>query len=144
MFRLLVPVAALVASALVLAPNLASAQESALPRRSPLVRPAAPALAPRDPWVGHDKALHFTASAAIAGGGYALGALGTRDVPGRLAVGAILALSAGATKEVLDAAGFGQPSLRDLAWDVVGTVFGLLFAASVDYAARPAWFAPGR
>ena len=105
---------------------------------------AASAAPPSDPWTGPDKALHFTASAALAGGGYALAALGVEGTPGRLAGGAALALGAGAAKEAFDAAGFGTPSWRDVAWDVAGLAFGLLFSAAVDHAARPAWFAAPR
>jgi putative lipoprotein len=103
---------------------------------------AAPRLADPDPWVGQDKAMHLCAAATLAGGGYALGALATDGLPGRLALGAALALSAGGAKEALDAGGLGTPSLRDLLWNVVGTAFGVALAASIDVAARPASFGP--
>ena len=88
--------------------------------------------------------LRTWADPEIAGGGYGLGALGIEGVPGRLAVGAALALALGAAKEGLDAAGYGTPSWRDFAWDVTGTAFGLMFSFSIDYAARPARHAPAR
>jgi len=59
-------------------------------------------------------------------------------VPERLAAGATLALGAGVAKEIADLAGAGDPSLRDLVWDVVGTGAGLLLAWGVD----AAFFAP--
>lgn len=122
-----------VAASLALAPGVASAQQP------PPARAADP-----DPWTGPDKALHFTASAALAGGGYGLGALGMDGVPGRLALGAALALALGAAKEGLDAAGYGTPSWRDFAWDVTGAAFGLMFSFSIDQAARPARHVPAR
>lgn len=137
--RLRLPlITCLTAVALVLAPGAAAASP---PLRTPAIQLRAPA---PEAWVGTDKALHFTAAAALAGGGYALGALGLDAAPGRLAVGAGLAFSAGAAKEALDAAGLGTPSWRDLAWDVAGIAFGLLLSASIDYAARPAWFGAAR
>lgn len=93
-----------------------------------------------DPWLGADKALHFTLSAAIAGGGYALGAVWFDDAAPRAAFGAGLALSAGVGKELLDLAGLGDPSWRDLTWDVVGTGVGVLAAWGIDrliHALRP-------
>ena len=55
-----------------------------------------------DPWFGQDKALHFTLSAAIAGGGYAAAVPFTDDRRWRLAVGGGLAIAAGAGKEISD------------------------------------------
>ncbi len=89
-----------------------------------------------DDWLGPDKALHFGASALFAGGGYALGALAFDGAPGRLALGAGVGLAAGVGKELLDLAGYGDPSWRDLAWDALGTGFGVLVAWLVDQAIR--------
>ena len=135
--------AALLAAASV---ALASSGAAAQARPGPLAVPApAAALAvDPDPWVGPDKVLHFSASAALAGGGYGLGALAGGSAPTRLAFGAALALGAGAAKEALDAAGHGTPSWRDVAWDVLGATFGLAFALSVDVAARPESFGSPR
>lgn len=91
-----------------------------------------------DPWWGPDKALHFGASAALAAGGYGLGALAFEDYAPRLALGASVALAAGATKEILDVAGLGDPSFRDLAWDVLGTAVGIGITLSIDFAIRGA------
>jgi putative lipoprotein len=103
----------------------------------------APALAADpDPWFGRDKALHFGASALIAGGGYAGASLVTDDSRARLAVGGGLALGAGVAKELWDDSGHGDASVRDLTWDVVGTATGLAVAAAIDWlvgrALRPA------
>ncbi|WP_437753743.1 hypothetical protein [Sorangium sp. So ce1389] len=78
-----------------------------------------------DPWFGDDKARHFCASMVLASGGYALGALATEDIGGRIAIGAAVALGAGLAKEAFDAAGYGTPSFRDLVWDALGTSAGL-------------------
>ena len=85
-----------------------------------------------DDWLGADKALHFTLSAALAGTGYGGAALLTERTSVRLAVGAGFALSLGIAKEVYDATGAGDPSWRDLTWDVLGTGVGVLSAWLVD------------
>ncbi|WP_373047945.1 YfiM family protein [Vulgatibacter sp.] len=90
------------------------------------------AAADDDPWFGPDKVKHFGASAALAVGGYALGAAFFDEVPARLATGAGIALGAGVAKEVADLAGAGSASWRDLVWDVAGTGAGLLVAWGVD------------
>ena len=53
--------------------------------------------------------------------------------PTRRAAAIILRLTAGVSKEVWDAFGHGDASWRDLAWDVVGTATGVLFAAGIDW-----------
>ncbi|WP_437606836.1 hypothetical protein WMF20_38750 [Sorangium sp. So ce834] len=105
----------------------------------PLVRAYAPLRAP-DPWFGDDKARHFCASIVLASGGYALGALATDDIHGRIAVGAAVALGAGLVKEAFDAAGYGTPSLRDLVWDALGTSAGLALSVWFDLGATPVAF----
>lgn len=97
-----------------------------------------------DPWWGPDKALHFGTSAAIAGGGYALAAPFLDGFAQRAAIGAALALTAGVSKEFIDLAGHGDASLRDLTWDVLGTVVGVGLALSVDLAIRGAHPSPAR
>jgi putative lipoprotein len=86
-----------------------------------------------DPWFGHDKALHFGASALLASGGYGATALATDDRRVRLAVGGGFAFSLGIAKELWDLSGHGDASWRDLTWDAVGTVTGLALAAAVDW-----------
>lgn len=89
-----------------------------------------------DPWFGRDKALHFGVSGALAAGGYAAGAA-LFDARGHaLLFGGGVALAAGVGKEVLDAAGLGDPSFKDLAWDVAGAALGLALAWSVDALVR--------
>lgn len=91
-----------------------------------------------DPWFGPDKALHFGASAVIAGGGYALGTGLTQERWKAFALGGGAALTAGALKEGLDAMGLGTPSWRDFTWDVAGTLVGLGIAYAIDVLVRGA------
>jgi putative lipoprotein len=85
-----------------------------------------------DPWLGRDKALHFGASALLAGGGYAGAAALSDRTSVRLAAGAGVAVSAGIAKEVYDRFSGGDASLRDLAWDAVGTATGLVVSWLID------------
>ena len=89
-----------------------------------------------DPWFGPDKALHFTLSTMIAGGGYGLSTLFTDRIAARLAFGAGLGITVGAGKELLDLTGLGDPSWRDFAWDVFGTAVGVGIAVTIDVATR--------
>jgi putative lipoprotein len=111
-----------------------------------LLSPAA-ARAEPDPWLGRDKALHFSASALIAGVGYGGAALLTDDRRWRLAAGGGLAIAAGAGKEIADASGYGDPSWRDFTWDLIGAATGLGVAWLIDHLAatprRPAAHAAG-
>ena len=93
---------------------------------------AAPAQSQVDPWLGPDKALHFGASAALTGGGYAVGVTLTESRPLRLVLGVSVGVAAGLGKELYDAAGGGDPSARDLAWDALGVVTGALVAYAID------------
>jgi putative lipoprotein len=85
-----------------------------------------------DDLFGRDKALHFGVSAGLALGGYGGAALFTESPPPRLAIGGGIALFAGIAKELSDRHTGGDPSLRDLGWDIVGTATGLAFAWLVD------------
>jgi putative lipoprotein len=89
-----------------------------------------------DPWWGRDKALHFGFSAAIAGGGYAASTPFVSSYAGRAAFGGGLAVTAGVSKEVLDLAGLGDPSWRDLTWDVIGAAVGVGLSLGIDWAVR--------
>ncbi len=89
-----------------------------------------------DDWCGADKALHFTASAVIAGGCYALGAALFDDTWPRVTLGVGVGLAAGVGKELIDLAGYGDPSWRDLTWDALGVGVGALAAWGVDMAVR--------
>lgn len=89
-----------------------------------------------DPWFGPDKQLHFALSTMITGAGYGTSALFTDQIAARVALGAGLGLTAGATKELLDLAGLGDPSWKDLAWDAMGTAVGVWIAITLDVATR--------
>ena len=88
--------------------------------------------AENDPWFGHDKALHFAASASLAVVGYGGASLVTEDRPTRAVVAASFALGLGIAKELWDLSGHGDASWRDLTWDVVGTATGVLVAYAID------------
>lgn len=91
-----------------------------------------------DAWFGRDKALHFGFSAIIASGGYGVSAFFVERPLHRALIGGGLSLLAGIGKEVLDLMGFGSPSWRDLAWDVIGMTTGVLFALLIDWIVRKA------
>jgi putative lipoprotein len=91
-----------------------------------------------DPWWGKDKALHFSVCAGITGGSYAIATQLTDDVAGRAAIAASLGIGAGLGKEVLDAAGLGTPSWKDLVWDVIGTSVAVGVSVSIDFGVRAA------
>lgn len=97
-----------------------------------LVIPLAARAADPDPWMGPDKALHFAASAGLAGLGYGASVAFTDSRPVRLAVGAALSLSAGVAKELWDLSGHGDASWRDLTWDLVGCTVGLAVSWLLD------------
>ena len=103
-----------------------------------LLSPSSEALAvDTDPWIARDKALHFDVSAGLAALGYALSAGYVVDARWKaIAVGGGIALAAGAGKELLDAVHVtgGDPSWKDFAWDVIGTVAGLALAWGIDLA----------
>ena len=99
-----------------------------------LTIPNAASAADPDPWFGADKALHFGASAALAGGAYGLSAAFTDTRYVRLLAGGGVALAAGAGKELYDLSGHGDPSWRDFTWDVIGTIVGLGLAWGLDLA----------
>jgi putative lipoprotein len=132
------PLPLALAAALLLTPTAALATPPlAGPVASPpVVAPAPPAPADPDPWLGRDKALHFAACATISGAAYGFGALVTPDVRLRVVFGAGAGILAGAGKELLDLAGLGDPSWRDFAWDVIGTVVGVGLAVALDASVR--------
>jgi uncharacterized protein YfiM (DUF2279 family) len=88
-----------------------------------------------DPWIARDKAFHFDASAGLAALGYALSAGWVVDARWKaIAVGGSVAIAVGAGKELLDATHVlgGDPSSKDFAWDIIGTVAGLALAWGID------------
>lgn len=99
--------------------------------------PAAEAAPPDpDPWFGPDKAIHCGVSAGIAGASYGLTSIATNDIRIRVAFGAGIAITAGAAKELFDLAGYGDPSWRDFAWDLIGTAIGVGVSVAIDFAVR--------
>ena len=95
-----------------------------------------------DSWLGADKALHFGFSGALAIGGYTA-ATSFSDSPGvRVAYGASVALLAGIGKELWDASGYGDPSWRDLTWDVIGTAVGVAICWAIDRFVVPIFSRP--
>jgi putative lipoprotein len=97
-----------------------------------------------DPWFGPDKALHCAIEGAIAGAGYGTTAIFSQSIPTRIAFGAGLAVTAGAGKELLDLAGYGDPSWKDFVWDLAGTAVGVGIAVTFDVAFGAASLAPAR
>ena len=85
-----------------------------------------------DPWFGPDKALHFGFSVILAAGGYAAASPWLATKGERALAGGAFSLTLGASKELWDLGGHGDPSFRDFTWDVVGTVAGLALAVGVD------------
>ena len=95
-----------------------------------------PVRADSDPWLAPDKGLHVGLSAAIAAGGYGLGALELQQRRDALLLGGGLALLAGGFKELIDLKGAGDPSWKDLTMDLVGAVAGLVLAWGLDLLIR--------
>jgi uncharacterized protein YfiM (DUF2279 family) len=89
-------------------------------------QPGDPNDAQNDRWLGNDKALHFGASFTLAAGGYLAVAPVVGEPVVRFGSAALLAATAGVAKEMHDRVSGGDPSLRDLAWDGIGTAAGLV------------------
>lgn len=85
-----------------------------------------------DRWWGADKGMHFGASLVITAGGHAVSGLWLDETWQRAVAGASLGLGAGVGKELWDLAGHGDPSWRDLTWDVVGVATGTGLALLVE------------
>jgi putative lipoprotein len=90
----------------------------------------------QDPWFGIDKAKHFSASAVFAGGGYAASILIVEAPWQRAVIGGNFAFALGIAKEIYDATGHGDPSFRDLTWDLIGCAVGVGIALLLDYGFR--------
>ena len=89
-----------------------------------------------DPWLGTDKGKHFAVSAVLASGGYAASMWVLEEPWQRAALGGGFAFGLGIGKEIYDATGRGDPSLRDLSWDLIGVALGVGTAVLIDYAFR--------
>ena len=85
-----------------------------------------------DPWWGRDKALHFSACGMLAGDGYGTASVLSKRESTRVLAGFGLAVAAGVGKEVYDKTGHGDPSWRDLTWDVVGGATGAAISWIID------------
>jgi putative lipoprotein len=96
------------------------------------------ALAADDEWWARDKALHFLASATIAGGAYAAGTLAWNSRVPTVGFALGVSVGVGAAKECWDGLGHGDASWKDFAWDVVGALAGVGLSFVVDTAVRPA------
>jgi putative lipoprotein len=98
--------------------------------------PPEPSGESNETWWGPDKALHLGVSLALGAIGYGLGVWAFDDRWAATGFGASLAIGLGATKEALDAAGLGEPSWQDFAWDVVGVSLGIGVSVTFDAALR--------
>lgn len=87
-----------------------------------------------DPWWGRDKALHLGVSTGLAAAGYGVSSFWLDRAWQRASVGAAFSLTLGVGKELADWAGYGQPSYKDLLYDVAGTALGVTLAYLVDLA----------
>jgi len=83
-----------------------------------------------------DSALHFGASIGLSLVGYGTGMALFDDRMAAVLSGVSLALSMGASKEALDAAGAGTPEWRDMSWDLAGAVVGVALTVTFDVALR--------
>jgi len=96
---------------------------------------AGQARAAEDSWTGTDKWYHLGFSTGIASGAY-LGAHSLLDQPPPCAfwIGWGTAVSAGATKEIFDAMGLGDPSWKDFTYDLLGALLGAGLTWAIDRA----------
>ncbi|MDX2011734.1 MAG: hypothetical protein SFW67_16170 [Myxococcaceae bacterium] len=91
-----------------------------------------PTAARADDWLGPDKALHATVSAALSLGGQAAAISFLETAPERALFGFFTSLSLGVGKELVDGLGLGSASLKDLTWDFVGAAAGALLGWVID------------
>jgi putative lipoprotein len=89
-----------------------------------------------DPWFGRDKFDHFIVSSALSSETYLVAAAHVKARGVALVIAGATSLAIGAAKEAWDLAGHGDPSWRDLAWDLIGTAGGLGLAWGVDLVIR--------
>lgn len=85
-----------------------------------------------DDWWGSDKGLHLGVSVGLGAAGYSVGALLSEGRVDRVAAGVLGAMTAGVLKELADGLGLGQPSLKDLTWDLIGSTAGALLGWVID------------
>jgi uncharacterized protein YfiM (DUF2279 family) len=92
-----------------------------------VARPAA-----AEEFFGKDEALHFGFSAGISLGSYGVSTLFLDEPWQRALFAGAFTLSVGAGKEIWDAAGHGDPSWGDFAWDAAGAGIGVAVAFTID------------
>ena len=88
----------------------------------------------QDKWFAADKAKHFGAGAALAGGAYAVSVPVTKRKGWRIAIGTTVGLAAAGGKELRDRSRKRSASWRDIAWTAGGTATGVLLAWVIDKA----------
>ncbi|HUP41421.1 MAG TPA: hypothetical protein VM115_14955 [Vicinamibacterales bacterium] len=88
----------------------------------------------QDKWFAADKAKHFGAGAALAGGAYAVSVPVTKRKRWRIAIGTTVGLAAAGGKELRDGSRKRSASWRDIAWTAGGTATGVLLAWVIDKA----------
>jgi len=86
-----------------------------------------------DAWWGKDKQAHFFVSSGIAAATYLWLGQSQMEPFLRMGVSTGVVLGLGAIKEVWDVLGHGHPSWKDMTWNVIGSVVGLVVAWVVEY-----------
>lgn len=89
-----------------------------------------------DRWLAVDKGNHLALSVLFAAGGYGASTLVVSEPWQRAALGGGFTFMLGVAKELYDATGRGEPSLRDLTWDLIGCVLGAGVAWLLDHTLR--------
>jgi putative lipoprotein len=97
-----------------------------------LTTPSPGQAAEPEPWLGRDKAEHYSVSLMLAANGYAVTAASSERPVIRAVCGAGFAFSAGVAKEIYDESSGKRFSGRDLTWDALGTATGTLVAFLFD------------
>jgi uncharacterized protein YfiM (DUF2279 family) len=87
-------------------------------------------VAPRDRWLGEDKAQHFAMSFAATAFAYAGARFALDPEPARITAAAA-AIAGGMGKEVHDARAGRFFSVRDMAWNLAGVAAGVGFTALI-------------
>ncbi len=89
-----------------------------------------------DAWFAPDKGLHYGVSFGLAASGYGVASTFVERPGYRALVGFSFALSLGLAKEAWDAAGHGDPSWRDVSWNILGGLSGTALAWGIDRALK--------
>jgi putative lipoprotein len=87
-----------------------------------------------DDWIAPDKGLHFGLGAGLAAAGYGVASVWLEPRWARASVGFGSAFALGLAKEAWDASGRGDPSARDVTWDLLGALTGTGLAWGIDLA----------